>query len=119
MTEQPTANPRFRGFQSSEAAAKAVRKLLDSSFWLPTLSTREQYRRLQDDHDGKRWGWLTVVFSDDSDAWVEIDLNGQDPIDSTIRFRMPAFGGGMSPRTRTALHILAEAIRLDNEEQPQ
>jgi hypothetical protein len=110
---------RFPGFQHSTDAAKAVAKLLRSSFWLPTLSPKTAYRRLQDDHDGKRWGILTVVFSEDSDAWLEIDLNGVEVLDTTIRFRVPVVGGGRSPRTRTALHILAEAIRLDNEESPQ
>ena len=110
---------RFAGFQDSAAAAKAVAKLLRSSFWLPTLRPRTAYSRLQDDHDGKRWGILSVTFGDDSDAWVEIDMNGVEVLDRSIRFRLPAIGGGKSPRTRTALHILAEAIRLDNEDQPQ
>jgi hypothetical protein len=35
---------------------------------------------------------------------------------SALRFRMPGNGGGLSSRTRIDLLILAEAIRLDNEE---
>lgn len=110
---------RFAGFQDSAAAAKAVAKLLRSNFWLPTLRPNTQYARLQDDHDGKRWGILSVMFGDDSDAWVSIDMNGVELVDRTIRFRVPYIGGGKSPRTRVALHILAEAIRLDNEESAQ
>lgn len=111
---------RRRGFRTAEAAAHAVAKLLESSFWLPTISTKERYSRLQDDHDGKRWGILRITFGEDGDAWLEIDRNGVDDlVDETIRFRMPFMGGGISPRTRQALHVLAEAIRLDNEEHPQ
>jgi hypothetical protein len=110
---------RFPGFQNSADAAKAVAKLLRSDFWLPTLQPNTLYTRLQDDHDGKRWGILSVMFGEDSDAWVSIDMNGIEMLDRTIRFRLPVVGGGRSPRTRTALHILAEAIRLDNEERAQ
>jgi hypothetical protein len=35
-----------------------------------------------------------------------------------LRFRN-AFGGGISLRTHNALRMLAEAVRLDNEEHPQ
>lgn len=37
---------------------------------------------------------------------------------ATLRFRTFG-GGGLSPRTRNALMILAEAIRRDKEERPQ
>lgn len=109
---------RFPGFQHPKNAAKAVAKLLRSSFWLPTIDTKTLYRRLQDDHDGQRWGILSIGFGDDADAWIEIDMNGVDIFDRTARFRTSA-GGGRSLRTRQALMILAEAIRLDNEEHPQ
>ena len=50
------------------------------------------------------------MFTKDGDAWIGIDVR------NFLRFRMPLCGGGQSPRTRNALLILAEAIRLDNEE---
>lgn len=92
-----------------------VHELLESYFWLPTLAANTRYTRLHDDHDGDRDGWLSVTIGEDGDAWVD-PLN---PDAGGLRFRMPMTGGGMSQRTRTALVILAEAIRLDNEEKPQ
>jgi hypothetical protein len=86
-----------------------IRTLLESYFWPEALDPRMRYVRLHDDHDGKGEGRLSIVIGDDGDAWVETD--GSEP----LRFRMPSSGGGRSPYTRTALVILAEAIRLDNE----
>ena len=61
-----------------------------------------------------------VASSKDGDGWIEV-VSKPDPNElySLFRFRVPVTGGGQSPRTRTALLILAEAIRLDNEEKPQ
>jgi hypothetical protein len=92
-----------------------VHELLESYFWLPTLAANTRYARLQDDHDGTREGWLAVTIGEDGDAWVD----PLEPSAGGLRFRIPLHGGGMSQRTRTALVILAEAIRLDNEEKPQ
>jgi len=92
-----------------------VRALLEAYFWLPTLQANMRYKRLHDDHDGEFNGWLSVTFGEDGDAWVDpVNLNA-----GGLRFRMPMTGGGSSPYTRTALMILAEAIRLDNERAPQ
>lgn len=86
-----------------------IRQLLEAYFWPANLQPNTRYVRLHDDHDGKFEGHLSVVIGEDGDAWVAAD--GPDP----LRFRMPSTGGGRSPHTRTALLILAEAIRLDNE----
>jgi hypothetical protein len=94
---------------------KRIRSLLKSYFWIEGIQSRTRYSRIHDDHDGTRLGQITVCMGDDADAWVEIT---GDPL-SSLRFRMPMVGGGQSPHTRTALLILAEAIRLDNEEHPQ
>lgn len=97
-----------------EDIAKQIRTLLESFYWLPGLKPNTRYARLHDDHDGQRNGYLAVVIGEDGDAWV-------DPVESEgngLRFRMPLHGGGSSPRVRAALVILAEAIRLDNEENP-
>lgn len=100
--------------QNPEDVARQVRELLESFFWLPGLQPNTRYSRLHDDHDGERNGHITVLIGEDGDAWVSpIDENGDG-----LRFRMPFTGGGASARVRAALIILAEAIRLDNEESP-
>lgn len=91
-----------------------VGRLLESSFWLPTLEASTRYDRLHDDHDGTYTGKLCVAIGADADAYVETT----DTEMGALRFRVPMIGGGMSGRVRTALVILAEAIRLDNEERP-
>jgi len=89
-----------------------IRHLLENPTWPEGLEARKIYRRLHDDHDGTRKGHLSVVFSDDGDAWVSIpDARPGEG----LRFRSYA-GGGSSLRTRAALLILAEAMRLDEEE---
>jgi len=91
---------------------KSVQKTLEDSFWLPTLSTNTEYRRQHDDHDGNPKGGLMVMFDEMGDGYISTDNN------EWLRFRTFG-GGGQSERTRTALLILAEAIRLDNLARPQ
>jgi len=90
---------------------RQVKELLETHFWISTLELNTRYARGQDDHDGTFTGNLSVAIGEDGDIWVSIDGAG-------VRFRMPGYGGGMSPYTRTALMILAEAIRRDNLERP-
>lgn len=101
-------------FESSHlvwsAIPQVVARLLHSDFWLPTLSPKIRYRRIHDDTDGHNTEGLNVVIGEDGDAWVSTD--------GSLRFRMPLHGGGSSRFTRTALVVLAEAIRLDNEARP-
>jgi hypothetical protein len=94
-----------------------IKKLLESVFWLPTLKTGEYYQRYEDDSPE---GFVAVTFSSDGDGHVTLSAM-PDPKEHGLyfRFRMPMTGGGQSPRVRNALLILAEAIRLDNEERPQ
>lgn len=94
-----------------------IRLLLESYFWPDSLSTLCNYARFEDDSPN---GLLSVAFTDDGDGWVGV-IAKPDPneIHATFRFRMQLSGGGQSPRTRAALLILAEAIRLDNENNPQ
>ena len=92
-----------------EQVVTTVRQLLETGFWLPTLESRTLYQRLQDDHDGTGEGSIAVAIGEDGDAWVQCTTPRM------LRFRVPMIGGGASPRTRAALVILAEAIRLDNE----
>lgn len=102
---------------SQERLIKDVRRVLEGNFWIPDLETMKPYSRLHDDHDGTFVGDVSVVLSQDGDAWLRII--GERTSDS-LRFRMAGFtaGGGMSPRVRNALMILAFAIKLDNEENP-
>ena len=98
------------------APDEVVKILLESNFWLRDVSTGTRYVRFDDD---TRRGNISVTFSQDADAWVDVWAI-QDPEDPfSHRFRMPLFGGGQSPRVRTALLILALAIKLDNKEHPQ
>lgn len=90
-----------------------LKKLLESPLaWPEKLSDKEIYTRIQDDHDGTFEGKIVLMFGPDGDAYIGSDKS---PV---IRFRN-FFGGGMSLRTYNALVILAEAIRLDNEFNPQ
>jgi hypothetical protein len=91
---------------------KLIHALLEKPFWISTLETMKGYSRLHDDHDGTYRGSIYVQFGRDGDAHILSDS------EAGLRFRMPEIGGGMSPRVRNALMILAEAIRLDNQERP-
>lgn len=104
-----------QGIIPKDQIPRAVQELLENYFWLPTIKTMQVYRRLHDDHNGTNTGEICVMFYPDGDARVWIE--GGRPTDS-LRFRMTGLGGGLSQRTRVALLILAEAIRLDNEECP-
>jgi len=94
-----------------------IQQVLETPFWLSTIKTRECYQRYEDDSP---LGFLSITFGDDGDGHMLV-IHEQDPNEPrfSMRFRMPMTGGGQSPRVRNALLILAEAIRLDNLEQPQ
>jgi hypothetical protein len=94
--------------------SQEIKKILEEPFWLHSLETRMTYRRLHDDHDGAYSGHIEVMFGPDGDAWVSVSSSKRN---ENLRFRMFS-GGGKSLRVRNALLILAEAIRLDNEEHP-
>jgi hypothetical protein len=93
---------------SKQIDAPTIKRMLESYFWPETLHARKAYTRQHDDTDGEDAGKLTVFFDEQGDAFLCID-NGD-----ALRFRTFG-GGGLSGRTRNALLILAEAIRLDNE----
>lgn len=94
--------------------ARAVLRALMPNYWLQTLSTRTSYTRRHDDTDGQtdHEQDLSVMIGPDGDCWLEAGGG------KLLRFRTMS-GGGQSLRTRQALMVLAEAIRLDNEEYPQ
>ena len=101
---------------SIERLMKDIRRILNSPFWIPDLSTDEVYERLNDDIDGILEGKFTIQFSKNGDVWLSTDTVPY----KTLRYRMsaPLTGGGCSPRTRNALLILAYATMLDNKENP-
>lgn len=91
-----------------------IKALLDEPFWPKTLKTEESYFRTHDDCDGDLGQGVSVTIDPQGDVW----LNTTTPKMTSCRFRT-FFGGGQSLRVRNALLLLAEAIRLDNEERPQ
>ena len=74
------------------------------------VGLRKAHQRFEDD---SREGTITVIFSEDGDAhiWVNPDIK---EFHTGCRFRTVG-GGGQSERVRTALMILAMAIKADNE----
>jgi hypothetical protein len=100
---------------SPERLMKDVRRVLETPFWIEGLETDVFYERLHDDHDGSRQGRILVAMGRNGDAWVSVNGPSNVP---TLRFRTFG-GGGLSPRVRNALMVLAQAIKLDNEERPQ
>ena len=100
--------------ESAGKLMKDIRRILETPLWIPDLETQIAYSRLHDDHDGTFMGRISVSFTPDGDAWVDVD---QKPLRS-LRFRTDFGGGGLSPRVRNALIVLAYAIKLDNEERP-
>lgn len=96
-----------------EEPSRVVDALLDSEFWLYTIATRTTYARTHDDTDGEDGQFMSVLFDEMGDAYV--DKVSSNPF--SLRFRTHG-GGGHSLKTRKALLILAEAIRQDNEERP-
>jgi hypothetical protein len=100
-----------------QSPADVIRLLLEENYWPKTIETKTLYQRYEDDSPR---GTLGVGFSDDADGWIEIiSTPDEDDFHLSMRFRMPFVGGGQSPRVRNAIGILAEAIRLDNEDHPQ
>jgi len=88
---------------------KTIKSALEEPYWLSSIKTDTPYRRQHDDTDGGPDGVLQVYFDKVGDAYVSIDDS------EWLRYR--TYGGGRaSLRTRMALMILAEAIRLDNAE---
>jgi hypothetical protein len=96
-----------------EDPARVVDALLDSEFWLHTISTGQTYGRNHDDTDGEAGQFISILFDQMGDAYMDKASNYPWP----LRFRTYE-GGGHSLKTRKALLILAEAIRQDNEERP-
>jgi hypothetical protein len=111
-TERISGEPEVKG-QKVSPVVRRIKRLLDEPFWPNTLRMGESYFRTHDDCEGDRGQGVIVTVGPDGDVWISTTTRM-----STCRFRN-FFGGGRSLRVRNALLILAEAIRLDNEERPQ
>jgi hypothetical protein len=95
-------------------ATQCAIKLLEAPFWPEGLNVKEVYSRVHDDCDGKTDQKLFIEFLEVGDVLISTYAHKE----PGLRFRMPMFGGGRSPKTRNALLFLALAMKLDNEEKP-
>lgn len=95
-----------------DIASCLTQRLLHAHFWLPTLQSMVPYSVVHDDHDGTYEPELSVVFTPDGDAHLSLKGSKASAMPS-VRFRT-GIGGGHALRVRTALVVLAEAIRLDS-----
>ncbi|HXK37980.1 MAG TPA: hypothetical protein VJ579_02850 [Candidatus Paceibacterota bacterium] len=93
-----------------------IRALLDSEFGMLELSGERTVHRLHDEHGGTGQGELHVHFLPNADMVISI-TGDEEEVSPSLRFRSYE-GGGHSLRTRNALFILLEAIRLDNLDRP-
>lgn len=88
--------------------------------WPEGLKQNEVYEFLCDDKGRNRGSWIRIFIANDGDVhlimqdWEDIP-DGQPSTVPSIRCRT-FFGGGRHHRTHQALLMLAQAIRLDNEE---
>ena len=103
--------------ESFQVCGINLNTLLSTPFWPSTLNTTELYQRTHDDHDGTYTGSINITLDPMGDVHLLLEPN-LSHFNRNLRFRTPG-GGGQSERVRTALLILAEAIRLDNLERPQ
>lgn len=98
--------------------AKALDFILEDSYWIKTVDIGKLYKRRHDDAEGKddfsQYLSLFIDSSGNSDIHVVIHPGAY----RTLRFR-PSAGGGKSERVRKALVIVIEAIRRDNEKNPE
>lgn len=96
----------------TKGKAEEIKKLLEEHFWIEGIESGVLYQTEDDDSPPSEIALLQVIFSQDGDAWVTKLTESQM---KSIRKRT-GIGGGRDMRTRTALMILAYAMKLDNEE---
>lgn len=95
----------------------SIKEFLEKVNFPKKLEASKFYHRVQDDNDGDLKSGVRVFISPDGDVHVRVIGSEGSPFDSS-RYRIPIIGGGRSPLVRNALLILAEAIRIENEENP-
>lgn len=99
-----------------DEASEMIRTLLESSYNISELETPGIHVRRHDDWDGEEGLSEKLFINLMTNGDVEVYAKGSNTM--FLRFRCDGGGGG-SLRTHRALKILAEAIRLDNEDRPQ
>ena len=101
-------------FNRSMKKKKHIDKILDKLDWQEAwklVPVRKLMTRIEDDSLGN----ISVLFTMDGDAWIDIEREHP----GSLRFREIFMGGGESARVRAALMVLALAIQADNEDRPQ
>jgi|GEM_PF-2137644 len=91
---------------------KSVVDVLEENFWLPSISAECTYSAKSDEGDDMA-GFVNVVFGIDGDSHIMAIKNPRDEAPSVFK------KDGKNHRTWNALNILALAMKLDEEEDPQ
>lgn len=101
--------------KTAQEIEKQIIEILESEWWLPFLNIENRFTRVPDDHGGMgiKKGILGISRSSNGDMNLFIDGIKTDP----LIFRNRG-GGGRSLHTHKALQILAFAMKLDQEENP-
>lgn len=105
-------------FYSDRDVEKALNFILEDSYWIKTVEIGKLYKRRHDDAEGKNDLSQYLSLFIDSSGNSDIHIGIYPGAYRTLRFR-PSAGGGKSERVRNALTILMEAIRRDNEKNPE
>mgnify|MGYP000083937511 CR=1 FL=1 len=113
MAKQPLS----REEKEQRKEQQMLKRCLGDGIVLPKVVSGVTYSRIHDDHDGTFDGSIELFFGPDGDAWISVQRLHDHQIPRAIRFRNYC-GGGRSLRVYHALRLLAEAIRLDQEERP-
>lgn len=101
---------------SDKKVKEALNVLLEGEYWIEALCVNKLFKRKHDDTDGRddQTQYLSLAIDPMGDVHINVPLGPW----RILRYRTPG-GGGQSERVRKALIILAEAIRRDNEKNPE
>lgn len=103
---------------SDENILEALDFILEDIYWIEAIDIGKLYERRQDDTDGSDAPSQYLSLGIDSSGNSDIHIIIYPGKHRELRFRN-YFGGGKSERVRKALIILMEAIRRDNEKNPE
>lgn len=103
---------------ADEKVKKALAFILEENYWIETIEIGKTYERMHDDAGGSdnKSQYLSLMIDTSGNSDIHIIIHSGKY--RTLRFRMSA-AGGKSERVRKALGILMEAIRRDNEDNPE
>lgn len=91
---------------------KSVIDVLEENFWLPSISAECTYSAKSDEGDD-RAGFVNVDFDTMGDSYISTNKNPRHEVVFVFK------KDGKNHRTWNALNILALAMKLDEEEDPQ